>query len=419
MCLSSNALIQEFKGWVESQFEHKESIEWIGIYQGSKDGSMPFLMVLGHDGNTVKGIYKYQNCTERFTLEGQWSPEKIQLIEWDQRDQQTGFMVIESDDLLSTGTWMNYNKDLLLDIDLKLLDAPDVWEWPVGDNWVRHYYGQFSGRKVELLLQKEKTIYNGVLYGAENKKSFFVYGQCTTPPCNKVELQVESEDGQEMASMTAQFIQEHLINITYSPLGQATAFYSLSQKREIPIKAQTEISYSNVNDFAIPYFDDLEEISTTFYKSQYETESEELDDPNERLSKRRYGWQSVHWLNSRVYSASLFYHDNETDSSRTFLVNYDLKKKAVISIASLFKKKSNYQGIFENYIETKLNNSQDENLRKLSPKDFKHIGFLKNGFLVATDFNAIDGQIKWIIPYNRFDGQYVNGTVMEHFYKYK
>ncbi len=419
MSLCSNALIQEFKAWVESQFENKQSIEWIRVFQGNMDGSMPLLMVLGNDGKVVKGIYQYKNCSERFTLEGQWSQNQVQLIEWDQRDYQSGYMIFKPDDLDIRGTWMNFDKNLILDINLQLLNEIDLWEWPTGDSWVRHYYGQFSGQRVELLLQKEKSIYNGVLYGAENKKSFFVSGQCSSLPCTKIELQVDTEDGLAVASMQAQFIKDQVINITYSALQKPTAFYSLSQKREIQISSKTEISYSNVNDFAVPSFEDLEEITSTFYDSHIREDSNETIDPGARLSNRRYGWQTVHWLNSRVYSASIFYYDNETDSTRTFLINYDLKRKEAISIAALFKKKSNYMGIFENFIEARLANSSDENLSKLSPKDFKHIGFLKSGFLIATDFNAIDGQIKWIVPYNRFYGQYAKGTVMEHFYKYK
>ena len=388
--LFASSPVLEMTEWVRNQFQINASPE-IQAYYGQLSDDIPFVLVIGSDEHEIIGTYKFQHDKDQYYLYGENEGEKMSLVESTKEDLSTGYLFVTLTGNTLEGYWTNYNTQSKLPIVATRIDNRSSWIWPKSHDWAKQFYGQYSGRNIELLIQKEQDVITGTMFSADKDKSFFLNGKCTNDSCTTLEVTVIDEAEQSIGIMTGQFFQENVIFINFRPKDSPSAFYSLPIRRSIELMSKPKLSFHTIQDFTYPQLEGFRDLIDQFYQARvksYKFENDE-DSPPDRLKTIQNGWMDIHWMNNRVITASLIYHDNILNSPETELVNYDIKKNEVIAMDELFKKKSKYNQIISRLIKDRL--KQDGNPYQKSEKDFKHVGLVKNGLLVTTDFDIWGG----------------------------
>ena len=417
---SNSTIIQEMARWVESQFSDNAQVD-LYIFEGDLAEHIPFVMVLGRSESEIIGVYRYQSKSDPYYLYGDVTDQKISLIESSAEGGTTGHIFGTLDHNYLEGHWTNYTNEHPMPFKARPVADIQHWQWPESNHWIKQFYGQFSGRNVELLLHKEHDYVRGTLFSATQKRSFFLNGSCTSDSCNQVILEVFDDDQNYIGDLSGQFFQKDVIFVNYQPVDAPSAFYSLPIKKSITIESNPTVTFQMIQDFSYPDIEGLDGVLKSFYRSKsfLDTISNLSTDPPERLKTVQNGWIDLHWMNTRILTASMIYQDNVQDTIFTEIINYDLKKQEIINIDDLFRKKSKYRQIINKHVKQRLKTCDYLPCSELEPHDFKHIGLMKEGFLITTNFDILHGQLKWIIPYDQFDKELSKGTIMNFYYKPK
>ena len=408
-----NPLVSQMETWVQEQFTENESIEWIGAYEGTLEKSFPLVLVMGRNGDQVKGIYQYKGIDQKFVLEGEWSNDKIHLIEWDQNDQLSGYVVLKADKHGFIGSWLDNKREHELDFDLFPIDDVKNWDWPILKGWIKKFTGRFSKGKADLLLQQDRNLFSGILKMKWANQIYFVSGECEDLVCEQVLLRISNETGDYVGGVKTHFIQNRIANVSLNLVDLPVEYFTLVQNDHLGLNIHGNLGLGVLQDHAIPEAAELIQPVASFFKEE-PIQDQFNSDPGNRFQTRSYGWQDIYYFSDRLYSAALYAQDQDMYTAKTRVVNFDRKKKEEVLISSLFKRKINHLELFAEKVTTHL---KEIGLDDLNATQFRHIGITENGFIVATDYDVLRGQTKLILPYEKFSDELAKGTIIESFIK--
>ena len=277
-----------------------------------------------------------------------------------------------------------------------------------------------------MILTKDLWRIQGIFQNLQTKQIYFLNGNCDGEKAGKFVVEVTDDRNVKQAEATLQINQPTLMQVAWRPQNSQVTYFELALRRELPVQVDLTADETSLYNLSFP---DVTEFNLRKQimrfigdvRDEFSRLEREVGDPSDRWKHTLHVWPEVSWYNGRFFSGSLIAKSDQ-GQYELLAINYDFEKAETVEIASLFKKKYDYQNAITQYLQPKIQMLDwPFELEYMRPKleDFQYINLTKRGFRISTGFNALYGQKSFIIPYSYFEGNLDNNTIIDYILKYQ
>jgi hypothetical protein len=389
-------------------FGAKNKGVWIHLYSGIGSNGEPYLLTLGYDLTSYKGLLEQTSQQQSYYVEGRYHPEDFKLVVQDEEWEHKGFLLAQVNRSGLKARFMDPGKStgIYIEFEKTPRDGFAALQCPAR-RWYKTLTGIMDQTAVLVQLQSDtdQRIY-GTVSTPDKLTGFMVSGDCVDPACERMKLrlhdyfgerikefQLEKKSGRQFA-MVEMFKDRYPIEESWELAGEHPM---VCKNISLPgIRIYAEYLQTGDRDFDLWISGFLDQWSGQVVHYHQQSVPEQT---------QHYSvFTDVEWVHRDWVSGIFRFSEPWSEGDRNLAFTYDRKAKRIVSLEDCFEKEFDYTKYFEEFISWKKQemmsvNSSGRFRMYLEHEPFKNWTLRPEGFCFSSDFNRIWGMRKIIIPY--------------------
>lgn len=398
---------QDKEAWneVKSLFENPENGIWVQYYLGKDSRSVPFKLVLAYDNHEYKGILYHIDGSIQTYFEGDYSPENIQFVCLDNKQNRIGsFKGIRKDSTLNGEYFNNDKTEATIYTFKRTLSGQEN----VQCSGLEYFKRFESADQIELFVQHHEDHSVEADFVSHTGNILSYKGNCPQSNCSKPLLRLTSFIQGEHKILSCSGFDSNRIDINERlPMDNCGKKTTFIQQGQLHLRCQyfTKDKYhvaTKLPDVSHRSFDKwLDELILAWINqvlSYNALEERQLYSSNE---------VDLDFYNQDFISGILWFKEPWSATPRPYHFNYDLRSNKLLDLDDFFvREKEVMDSIFKLRDEWKENLTKDLSMeeRDFFEKDKFDIWTIKSqGICFHSRFSPVYGVRKFIVPFDQLD----------------
>lgn len=428
--LHEEEAFQEMRQQVVNLFSPEAQI-WIKTYQGTLNNIHEMQLILGFNGSVCRGMYFYPSSGIGFMLEGQETSTGLELMEVDQDENISAYIVLKNDEGILQGSWNHVEQDISISINLQEVKQLTEVISPCAENsWQRIYKGTLDDSKLSVNLQKESNVQALEVLLEIDGIPFRFNADCRTPECYNFIFDF-SELSSLYNSLAFVLQDREVLNISAAHKDGTLSQVALNLDQEMEFECLNFVDYTTRFDLIYPIlrnkaFDTWIDYRVNDWKNRINGEIKNLkienpgEVPTDRFIFEAIGWVDIVYFSDKIVSGTLTFQKNWSSESERISFNYVINKKKHLSVSDLFDSKFDYDDYFTKFVKDQKENYvpfKEPILKNwIADQDFSHLNLTDEGIVLSTDFHTVFGSQKIVLPYTDVE-KHLKKVVTKEFLK--
>lgn len=394
-------------------FEKPSDIKWVRYFSGRLDDVSGVTISLGSDGAKCRGYLSYAQSRARFRLDGAMSNDKIQLTEYDTRNQRTGLITGKLNGKRIEADWLSRDSTLGLNLQAEEVAVGQVLAaGHCGDNkWANRYIGRYNNARADFVLSR---LHNGALYGylwiEADGKTYPLRGNIDDD--GNYEINARQPGGEIPAAIIKGSLKvPQATDMQWVGSGERRSL-KFTLRDNLLIGCYESADYTTSYDALYPRtrcdacnaaLDKKVQDWVTRCKSAFAAQKRDATPPN-RNALRASAWADVVFWTDDLFCGYLIFTNSWDERTEGLSFNFNLKTGKEILLEDLFIKSFNFKKWMDDYSRKESPKmakfAADPQFREWLAKDgFPLFAIRREGLEMSTLFHPVYGQQRLLVPY--------------------
>lgn len=378
---------------VRDHFDKPNADVKIITFKGLLNEVHPITIHIGYKNDQAHGYYRLMSSGEEIWLHGEYLNQSFTLSEIE--NAQVIGAIQFNNQIDASGIWSSNTNEHILPLQLKKVR---FGEFVVPESKKKIICYSLNARKMEATIILE-ALYDDtyLLHSTINKRYQVQEINCPKGICDNIVIEDAS-------------------NSWHLSLSGNQLFYTNHKKKKEPFNIQQEGTFETIAYASSDALFDVSYLKTSFpaynqwikslIKNSKKEKIQEINDLKKEDSTNHFswqwtGWQEIDYWTEKVISGRMVFFESWSEKTYTIPIIYDLETNKPLDLPSEFRK-NNTEIIHElTTAESQKYNPNSYSDDALNTK-LEVMSLVKNGILLTSPFDPINGYKKRVIPYKSF-----------------